>query len=60
MTEDTMADEPKNPTKAEADKLQKLADAFEKDGTIEPGYQFRYVTTGGNTVLVVEPIERKG
>lgn len=40
--------------------LKKLADAFARDNHIEPGYQYRYVTTGGETVVVVEPIGQKG
>lgn len=55
-----MANETQEPTKAEADKLKKFADAFAKDDVIEPGYQFRYVTIGGETVVVVEPIAKKG
>lgn len=55
-----MADETKEPTKAEEAKVQKLADAYAKDGTIEPGFRFRYVTTGGETVVKVTPIARKG
>lgn len=55
-----MANDPQEPTKAEETKLQKLADAFEKDGTIEPGFQFRYVTNGGETRVQVTPIEKKG
>lgn len=53
MTDKT---EVKEPTKAEADRLQKLADAYEKDGTIEPGYGYRYVTSGGETHVVVEKL----
>lgn len=42
-------------TKAEADKLKKLADAFEKDETMDPAYTYRWVTTGGKTILTVKP-----
>ncbi len=54
MTDKTEA---KEPTKAEADRLQKLAEAYEKDGTMEPGYGYRYVTSGGETHAVVTKIE---
>ncbi len=54
MTDKT---EVKEPTKAEADRLQKLADAYEKDGAIEPGYGYRYVTSGGETRAVATRIE---
>ena len=50
---------PKEPTKAEADRLQKLADAYAKDRTKEPGYAYRYVTRGGRTFPVVTKIEKK-
>ena len=53
MTDKT---EVKEPTKAEADRFQKLADAYEKDGAIEPGYGYRYVTSGGETRVVVEKL----
>lgn len=46
-------------TKAEADKLQKLAAAYEKDGTMEPGYRYRWVTSGGQTRIQVRKIEKK-
>lgn len=47
-------------TKAEADKLKKLAEAYEKNGTVEPGFAYRYVTSGGETHAVVTPIRKKG
>ena len=50
----------KEPTKSEADKLQKLADAYAKDRTKEPGYAYRFVTSGGVTRPVVTKIEKKG
>ncbi len=53
MTDKTDA---KEPTKAETDRLQKIADAYEKDGTMEPGYGYRYVTSGGETHVVVEKL----
>jgi hypothetical protein len=49
---------PKEPTKAEQERLQKLADAFAKDGTMEEGYEYRYVTSGGETKPIVTKIER--
>ena len=55
-----MANETQEPTKTEEAKLQKLAEAFTKTGAIEPGYRFRHVTTGGQTVVRVTPIEKKG
>ncbi len=54
MTDKT---EVKEPTKAETDKLQKLAEAYEKDGTMEPGYEYRYGTSGGETHAVATKIE---
>jgi hypothetical protein len=42
MTDNT----PKEPTKAEADKLEKLAAAYAKDRTKEPGYGYRLVPNG--------------
>ncbi len=53
MTDKT---EVKEPTKAETDRLQKLAEAYEKDGTMEPGYGYRYVTSGGETRVVTEKL----
>ncbi len=53
MTDKT---EVKEPTKAETDRLQKLAEAYEKDGTMEPGYGYRYVTSGGETHVVTEKL----
>ncbi len=53
MTDKT---EVKEPTKAETDRLQKLAEAYEKDGTMEPGYGYRYVTSGGETHVVAEKL----
>ena len=50
----------KEPTRSEADKLQKLADAYAKDRTKEPGYAYRFVTSGGVTRPVVTKIEKKG
>ncbi len=53
MTDKTEA---KEPTKSETDRLAKLADAYEKDGTMEPGYGYRYGTRGGETRVVVEKL----
>lgn len=47
-------------TKAEADKLQKLAEDYEKNGTIAAGYAYRWKTSGGETHVVVTPIRKKG
>ena len=55
-----MANDTQDTTKAEEAKLQKLADAYAKDGTIEPGFKYRFVTTGGETIVVATPIEKKG
>jgi len=53
MTDKTEA---KEPTKAEADRLQKLADAYEKDGTTEPGIGYRLETRGGESHWVAEKL----
>ena len=53
MTDKT---EVKEPTKAETDRLAKLAEAYEKDGKIEPGYGYTYRTSGGETRVVVEKL----
>lgn len=45
-------------TKVKEPDLKKLADAFAKDNHIEPGFSYRYVTTGGETIVVVEPIKK--
>lgn len=37
----------------QAKDLQKLADAYERDGTTEPGYTYTYVTRNGETRAVV-------
>jgi len=56
MTDTTQAPA-KEPTKAEQERFDKLAAAYEKDGTMEPGYGYRYVTRGGETHAVVTKIE---
>ena len=48
-----MAETQKAPEVNESDQLQKLADAYAKDGTKKPGYGYRWVTTGGVTVVRV-------
>ena len=39
---------PKEPTKAEADKLEKLAAEYAKSFKKEPGYGYRLVPAGNN------------
>jgi hypothetical protein len=50
----------KEPTATEANKLQKLADAYKKDAkqtrADNPGYSFRLKVVGGQTVPVVKKI----
>lgn len=55
MTDNT----PKEPTKAEQERLQKLAEAYATEGKMEEGYEYRYVTSGGETRPVVTKIERR-
>ncbi len=55
MTDKT---EVKEPTKAEADRFQKLADAYEKDGTMDPDYEYHWETRGGETRVVAKKIEK--
>ncbi|MDQ3541386.1 MAG: hypothetical protein M3440_11925 [Chloroflexota bacterium] len=55
MTDTTQAPA-KEPTKAEQERLDKLAAAYEKDGTMEPGYGYTYRTSGGETRVVVEKL----
>ena len=54
-----MADNTAAPTENETQALQKLADAYEKDETMKPGYRYKWVTSGGQTRVVVTKIERK-
>lgn len=54
MTDKT---ELREPTKTETDRLAKLAEAYEKDGTMESGFSYRYVTRGGETHAVVTKTE---
>ena len=56
MTDKT---EVKEPTKSETDRLQKLAEAYEKDGTLEPGIGYRLVTRGGESHWVATRIEKQ-
>ena len=46
----------KEPTATEANKLQKLADAYKKDFTRKPGYTYRLKTVAGQTVVTVKKI----
>ena len=55
MTDNT----PAVPTENETQALQKLADAYEKEGAIKQGYRYKWVTSGGQTRVVVTKIERK-
>ena len=48
--------EAQDTTKAEAAKLDKLAAAYLKDRTREPGYSYRLKVVGGQTVAVVKKI----
>jgi len=50
----------KEPTKSEQDKLDRLAKEFAETGKYEPGYEYQYVTNGGETRVVAKKIERKG
>lgn len=48
------------PEESEEDKIARLAEDYEKNGTIAPGYSYRYRTSGGETHVVVTPIRKKG
>lgn len=42
-------------------KIADLAKAFEKDGTMEPGYVYRYKTVpSGDTVVTELVVEKRG
>lgn len=55
-----MANETAQKPETDEAKLKKLAEAYEKNGTVEPGFAYRYVTSGGETHAVVTPIRKKG
>ena len=51
---------PKEPTKSEVDRLEKLAAAYAKDRTKEPGYAYRLVPNGNaGSKWVATKIDRK-
>lgn len=54
-----MANETAQKPETDEAKLARIARAYEKNGTMESGYSYRWVTSGGRTFVVARPIRRK-